>query len=453
MEMAVVRIRNSPYIGVMVDESLDIATTKKLVTFCKIVNNNELKIEFCANIEVINGTAETIYNAIMEWLESIGVNIAQVSGFGSDGAAVMTGRRTGVGVRLQQVNPRIIHVWCAAHRVALVSYWAAKGVPYLQKVQETLVNIYNFYEYSTPRYNKIRELKNALGEQVKKFKKPTQVRWLSLQHSIDAVHSSWSALVLGLEHEVANDSTSLGGNKAKGILKEIKSFKFIATICLLKDFLEILGKLSKCFQKDIIDIHQVNCMVTATKETISVFEGVDAEPASVQALLDDIDASEKYHGIDLTCSHRDRLTHFGLRSNFARNISAQFDQRFPEQDMKTLKDLNTILNPALLPQGRQSILDHGHDSLGNIIDIYGGNTINVEQSRNSFLQFKFLLNVNRQLNLQEMCIKLLSEYTEEFPNFSKLAAIVSTVPLTSVPCERGFSLQNMHVDIVHELGP
>ena len=114
-----------------VDESLDIATTKKLVTFCKIVNNNQLKIEFCANIEVMNGTAETIYNAITEWLASVGVNIEKVSGFGSDGAAVMTGRRAGVGVRLQQVNPRITHIWCAAHtshRVALVSYWAAKGV-------------------------------------------------------------------------------------------------------------------------------------------------------------------------------------------------------------------------------------------------------------------------------------------------------------------------------------
>ena len=157
MEMAVVRIKNSPYIGVMVDESLDIATTKKLVTFCKIIHNNELKIEFCANIDVINGTAETIYTAITDWLASVGVNINKVSGFGSDGAAVMTGKRTGVGVRLQQINLRIIHIWCTAHRVALVSYWASKRVPYLQKVQEILVNIYNFYEYSAPRYNKIRE--------------------------------------------------------------------------------------------------------------------------------------------------------------------------------------------------------------------------------------------------------------------------------------------------------
>ena len=139
MEMAAVRIKNSPYIGIMVDETLDLATTKKLVTFCKIVNNNELKIEFCANNEVMNSTAETIHDAITEWLASVGVNIEKVSGLGSDGATVMTGR-------LQEVNPPIIHVWCAAHRAALDIFWAAKGVLYLQKVQEMLVNIFNFYE-------------------------------------------------------------------------------------------------------------------------------------------------------------------------------------------------------------------------------------------------------------------------------------------------------------------
>ena len=88
----------------------------------------------------------------------------------------------------------------------------------------------------------------------------------------------------------------LGEIRQKAFLKK-SSFKFIATICLLRDFLEILGKLSKCFQKDI-DIHQVNSMISATKETIAVFQGVDAEPATVLALLDDIEVSDKYHGIE-----------------------------------------------------------------------------------------------------------------------------------------------------------
>ena len=80
-EMALVRIHNSPYIGIMVDESLDITTTKKLVTFCKIINNGEIKLEFCANVDIIDGKAETVYTAIVNWLTSVGIGMEKVSGF------------------------------------------------------------------------------------------------------------------------------------------------------------------------------------------------------------------------------------------------------------------------------------------------------------------------------------------------------------------------------------
>ncbi|XP_060599728.1 uncharacterized protein C17orf113-like [Ruditapes philippinarum] len=118
-EMALIRIKNSPYIGIMVDESLDITTTKKLVMFAKIIHNGELKLEFCANVDIVDGKAETVYKEIINWLGSVGVNVDKVSGFGSDGASVMTGRKAGVGVKLKADNPRIIHIWCAAHRLAL----------------------------------------------------------------------------------------------------------------------------------------------------------------------------------------------------------------------------------------------------------------------------------------------------------------------------------------------
>jgi hypothetical protein len=117
----------------MVYESLDIATTKNLYLFCKIIHNNQIKVEFCSNIDILNGKAETVYEAIVDWLHSVGIDMSKVSGFGSDGASVMTGRHSVVGIRLTRENPRIIHDWCAAHKVAPVSFWAAKKVPYLQK--------------------------------------------------------------------------------------------------------------------------------------------------------------------------------------------------------------------------------------------------------------------------------------------------------------------------------
>jgi hypothetical protein len=43
-----------------------------------------------------------------------------------------------------------------------------------------LIAIFNFYQYSAPRYAKVRELQKLMGQKVKKFKKPTQVRWLDI---------------------------------------------------------------------------------------------------------------------------------------------------------------------------------------------------------------------------------------------------------------------------------
>jgi hypothetical protein len=48
-----------------------------------------------------------------------------------------------------------------------------------------LIAIFNFYQYSAPRYAKVRELQKLMGQKVKKFKKPTQVRWLSMSELLD----------------------------------------------------------------------------------------------------------------------------------------------------------------------------------------------------------------------------------------------------------------------------
>ena len=53
------RIQKSPYVGLMLDESLDIAVQKKLVLFFKILVEGKSKFEFAANVEVKDGKEET----------------------------------------------------------------------------------------------------------------------------------------------------------------------------------------------------------------------------------------------------------------------------------------------------------------------------------------------------------------------------------------------------------
>lgn len=251
--------------------------------------------------------------------------------------------------------------------------------------------------------------------------------------------------MLGLEHEVADNPQSEGGNKAKGLLKEVKSFKFISTICLLKDVLENLCKLSKCFQKEIVDIDQVVSLVASTKETLSVFEDADSDPPSVSDLITCLEESSQFQGIEISCSLHDRAMLAHLKRKFISNLNVEFDNRFSVDDMSLLKDLNAILNPKLLPEDRRAVAEYGIQNLDFVCQ-YFAETIEPERAKRCFIQFKFFARQHKNKTLNEFCCMLATNYTEEFPDFCTLAAVLVTVPLTSVPCERGFSVQNRHVN-------
>jgi len=94
-------------------------------------------------------------------------------------------------VRLQRGNGKIVAVWCVAHKLA-VAHWAAKALPYLVQYEEIVIGIYNFFQYSAVRYNKLKELKNLMNQRVKRFKKPRQVRWLSSCEAVEAIYSAWT---------------------------------------------------------------------------------------------------------------------------------------------------------------------------------------------------------------------------------------------------------------------
>ena len=85
----------------MVDESIDVAVQKKLLLYCRIIENGEAKGVFGTNVEVPNGKAETVTEAIMTFLDERGICIEKVVGLGTDGANIMVGSKNGVGVRLQ----------------------------------------------------------------------------------------------------------------------------------------------------------------------------------------------------------------------------------------------------------------------------------------------------------------------------------------------------------------
>ena len=81
-------------------------------------------------------------------METKGINRRLIVGLATDGAPVMTGRKSGVGVQLREkCSSYLVQVHCVAHRLALASGQAADVVGLFKTYQETVNSVYNHFAH------------------------------------------------------------------------------------------------------------------------------------------------------------------------------------------------------------------------------------------------------------------------------------------------------------------
>lgn len=85
-------------------------------------------------------------------------------GFGSDGAAVMIGRLSGVATRLHQSNPYLVSVHCVAYHLALACSQAGEKVVYVQKFKKALTTLYCFLQASAVRTAGLKAIQEVLND-------------------------------------------------------------------------------------------------------------------------------------------------------------------------------------------------------------------------------------------------------------------------------------------------
>jgi len=77
---------------------------------------------------------------------------------------------------------------------------------------------------------------------------------------------------------------------------------------------------------------------------------------------------------------------------------------------------------------------------------YGGFRITAREKTRSFLpawlQFNQLVRSYRAMNFEQFISTRIQEYKHVHPHFGQLALISPVIPVSSAPCEQGFSVQN-----------
>ena len=103
----------------MIDETTNVAVLNEMVIYGRYVRKEATT--FLKICELCNGTAETSEMTVLGYMEENGLTMLKTIGLGTDGAAVMTGKRDGIAARFKQRQPLLTNVQCVCHRLALVA--------------------------------------------------------------------------------------------------------------------------------------------------------------------------------------------------------------------------------------------------------------------------------------------------------------------------------------------
>ncbi|KAH3837029.1 hypothetical protein DPMN_110407 [Dreissena polymorpha] len=115
--------------------------------------------------------------------------------------------------------------------------------------------------------------------------------------------------------------------------------------------------------------------------------------------------------------------------------------------MDKLQLANKVMNPKYLPTVPAEVCKYGKNEVEEICKWLGaeGETDGLIDSNRMVkdnLQFKMVLKHMKGRTLKVVCQEIISSFQDMFPDYVVLAKYILTAPVTSVACERCFSIQN-----------
>lgn len=160
--------------SLIIDETTDVSTKKSLDVIIRFHDDVSIRDRFLSLIEVENGTAKCLFEAVLKLLTDYNIPIENMTGFGDDNASVMMGNKIGV-----QINPKIMVMVCICHSLHLCASAAAQKLP--KSVEEFLRNLINYISNSSKRIESFKEYQEFVNIKLLILLKTSQTRWFSLQ--------------------------------------------------------------------------------------------------------------------------------------------------------------------------------------------------------------------------------------------------------------------------------
>ena len=181
------------FYSIIADETMDNAKLEQ-VAFCVRYCDDNLEIfeRFLGFYTTPTTDSETMYDLIKSLIDSFKLTNKCLVGQGYDGAATMSGNKTGVAKRIIKEIPTALYVHCHSHRLNLALMEASSHYKEIRDTLNTIENIYAFVERSAKRHAQFQHIQDS-NKQVT-LKKYCQTRWSSHLQALKAVVKTFTEI-------------------------------------------------------------------------------------------------------------------------------------------------------------------------------------------------------------------------------------------------------------------
>ncbi|CAM4688274.1 unnamed protein product [Lepidochelys olivacea] len=437
------KMKASPFVGLVVDEMVDILEHRNLVMFTTTISpcDGQTSITFLGSFELPAGEAYTVADKAVEVMHSFGVPTMKITWLSSESSFLMADRLNGVGTKLKSICPLLTEMHCMSHRSSLLPAESVVNIEYVRKYETTVDAVYRLYSNFKGESNSLQELQSVLDLCEIDLEGPKTIHWTSIFPAVEAIDSSWPTLVLLLESESQRSPVAFG------LCEELKKFQFVAFTKILLDVLPVFQKLSRFPQIEDFDLSILKPIVSATATTLQAQKNTSGQ--NFQEFLNEINEHPRedqedesrfyYKGVELASCSKLHLKNFEhLKETYLESVRGNLLDRFPSHVLEAVNSFSAIFNPKCYPQSLDDIGSYGITELNFLLQAYSRVVVS-ERALNDFPLFKRIVFSLSQLSFKDLCIKLVyshSEMHELFPDFAVLAAIALVLPLGSVLYEK-----------------
>jgi len=438
-ENRIALVKESPAWSLLIDESADWAKQEQLTVNVIIVSGGEKVSLFLTLIAIKHQDSKTIFEALVQYFESHGVSFDNLYGFGSDGAANMMGKNSGVAARFKgHVAHHIVSIHCIAHICALSAKQGVESSLIARNVDRVIKGVAATFSRSSTATSDFTDLQLLFSEFNTNLHAPTsvlrivpyhEIRWLSRFESVSRLLKVMPPLLTFFSIKFEKDG--------EGIYPDLLNYENLKFLYVVHDILEPLRAITLVAQSQSVTIPT---MFAVLAEQIGILNSlktnVGAKENEFMELLeyDENGFVSSFYGHKLTFKDNsdDRVNR--AKRKYIKTVVEDLNERFAALD-ENLLSFRCIYS-CLVPY------ENFENDVQILANLYDMNSIDLERELTTF---RLLVNGagKKFSNFNSMAKYILTSFgSNEFTLLTKLVAILVVMPFATADCERSFSAMN-----------